>query len=514
MWHISKTTPRIDSACDTTPISDEYSLSDVSMVDKKMVSLHQYLRCCCKRGINGCTSICIHQIAPKPTRAGNNLDLYFTSNPSLIKNVAVAPGISDHDMVIVDSDIRPTFNKPKPRTVYKFAQANWEEITKATEDFCTKFAADFDKFSVEENWSCFKKFAVDLLNERIPTKLTTSRYNLPWFSKALGRLVRKKQELYNRANQSHKPAHWAEYREIKKRTERALKRARWAHLKDTLTESLAEGNSKPFWAYVKRLRRDNVGVSPIRSGGVLHSDAGTKAELLNQQFQSVFTHEDENQAIPDLPGPKTPNINPLTITARGIEKLLLRLNEKKAIGPDQIPNQFLKHAAKPVSEILQLIFTQSLSTGILPRDWRDANISPVFKKDDRNAAVNYRPVSLTSVSCKILEHIIVKHLLDHFEQHHVLTNRQHGFRSGLSCETQLITTTFDLLKSFDGGGRTDMAVLDFSKAFDTVPHRRLMSKLSHYGVEGEIHAWIRHFLQDRTKQVVVDGVRSRFLMAF
>ena len=113
-----------------------------------------------------------------------------------------------------------------------------------------------------------------------------------------------------------------------------------------------------------------------------------------------------------------------------------------------------------------------------------------------------------SISCKILEHIIVKHILNHFDLHKILTKFQHGFRSGLSCETQLLETTNDFLSSLDARERVDVAILDFSKAFDTVPHRRLLAKLKHLGIRGDIHSWITQFLQDRTQRVVVDGESS------
>ena len=134
-------------------------------------------------------------------------------------------------------------------------------------------------------------------------------------------------------------------------------------------------------------------------------------------------------------------------------------------------------SAPELAPIVHAIFTQSLDTGELPRGWSLANVAPIFKKSNRVLAENYRPVSLTCITCKLLEHIVCRHILDHVEDHKILTNLQHGFRSGRSCETQLITTTHDLLSSFNSKSQIDVAILDFSKAFDTVPHAVGLSRL-------------------------------------
>ena len=102
----------------------------------------------------------------------------------------------------------------------------------------------------------------------------------------------------------------------------------------------------------------------------------------------------------------------------------------------------------------------------------------------------------------------MKQILNHFDLHKILTEFQHGFRSGLSCETQLLETTNDFLSSLDAGERVDVARLDFSTAFDTFPHRRLLAKLKHLGIRGDTYGWITQFLQDRTQRVVVDGKSS------
>ena len=130
-----------------------------------------------------------------------------------------------------------------------------------------------------------------------------------------------------------------------------------------------------------------------------------------------------------------------------------------------------------------------------------------FKKGNRNLPENYRPVSLTSVPSKILEHIICSHVRDHLAKHNVLTPLQNGFRGAHSCETQLLTTLQDLLYWRDRRVQVDVAVMDFAKAFDTVPHRSLLRKLEHYGLDTQLIGWINSFLIGRSQCVVVDGER-------
>ena len=172
----------------------------------------------------------------------------------------------------------------------------------------------------------------------------------------------------------------------------------------------------------------------------------------------------------------------------------------------------LKEYSSEISPILALIYNESLAQSTVPDDWRQANVAPFFKGDKYNAA-NYRPVSLTCICCKALVHIIVSNINKHLAFEKNLADCQHGFRSLRSCETQLVQFYHDMVSHLDGARdrgqkQTDVIIIDFAKAFDKVPHRRLLYKLDHYGIRGSTHKWISSWLSERSQKVVLDGQAS------
>ncbi|KAL8621525.1 hypothetical protein ACOMHN_026197 [Nucella lapillus] len=236
-------------------------------------------------------------------------------------------------------------------------------------------------------------------------------------------------------------------------------------------------------------------------------DSKSKARILLQQFKSVFTR-DTDAPLPSVKKTCAYDIPRIHIHPEGVLKLLRDINPNKAPGPDKISNLVLKECAPNLAPSLTTLFQYSLDTGDLPSELRNANIACVYKKGDKHAAENYRPISLTSVISKLLEHIICRNILTHLEKHDILTNLNHGFRSGYSCDTQLLLTSHDLLQSYDRQRQVDVAILDFSKAFDTVPHKRLLHKLKSYGFRGSLHTWITNFLVHRKMSVVIEGDSS------
>ena len=173
----------------------------------------------------------------------------------------------------------------------------------------------------------------------------------------------------------------------------------------------------------------------------------------------------------------------------------------------------LKESSSEIAPILALIYNETLAQGTVPDDWRQANVAPIFKKGEKYDAANYRPVSLTCICCKTLEHIIVSNINKHLAFESILADCQHGFRSQRSCETQLVQFFHDLVSNLDRAlnrnhRQTDVIIMDFAKAFDKVPHRRLLYKLDYYGIRGSTHKWITSWLSGRYQKVVLDGQAS------
>ena len=249
----------------------------------------------------------------------------------------------------------------------------------------------------------------------------------------------------------------------------------------------------------------------IDDNGMEYTTSLTKAHALNKQFSSVFSKvtpttlkDTASYLIPPLYNP----MDCITITTAGISKLLCKLDSRKAPGPDNISPRVLKELYFSIAPTLQVIYERSYNDGVVPYDWLHANVCPIYKKGTRKAPVNYRPISLTCIACKLFEHIVTSSVMSHLDNQKILLDNQHGFRRGRSCETQLTELTHDLLTSMHNGIQTDMIVMDFSKAFDKVAHNKLISSLHGYGIDSTTLEWIRSFLSGRTQSVVVDGAES------
>ena len=359
---------------------------------------------------------------------------------------------------------------------------------------------------MNENWSNFKDTLFVNMKKSIPTRKLKNKQEIPWLKKETKRMLRKKRRLYKRARRSNDSEDYTEFKNFRIKARNKLHSDYHKYL-NNLLDPEQDSTSKNFWKYIKARKQDSVSIGTLKSDGSIAETAENKANMLNKQFISVFTKEDLSN-IPDKGQSPYVPMNEIIINENGVRKCIERLNEKKACGPDKIPIKVLKQCGNELAPILTCIFKQSLSTGEVPLDWKHANVVPIFKKGNRCKPENYRPVSLTVVISKMLEHIIVSQIMNHLDSQNILHENQHGFRAKRSCESQLLMTTDDISKSLNSGKQVDMAILDFSKAFDKVSYERLSRKLKYYGLDEKTRTWINSFLTDRKQQVVVDNATS------
>ena len=170
---------------------------------------------------------------------------------------------------------------------------------------------------------------------------------------------------------------------------------------------------------------------------------------------------------------------------------------------------FLKKTAKAMCKPLEIIFNKSLQTGTIPDDWKIGRITAIYKnKGSKKMAGNYRPVSLTCIICKVLESIIRNHIMDFMKINKLLTDTQFGFLPGRSSSLQLLKVLDIWTKALDEGYDIDIVYMDYMKAFDSVPHRRLLSKLHSYKFSDQMCGWIQDFLYNRKQLVTVNGENS------
>ena len=360
---------------------------------------------------------------------------------------------------------------------------------------------------IDTLWETFRDQLLATLDSNVPHKTTRSRVTNPWMNTKTRRLTRQKNRAFIKAKSSKNTRDTRRYKKLKTACQRSIREAHDTYVHDVIGQS-AQENPKKFWSYIKGKKQESSGVSPLRNvDGVIHSEANVKANILNRQFVSVFTKEDTAN-IPDKGPSPYASMEGITVTPNGVEKLLRDLKPDKATGPDMIPARLLKQLSAEIAPALALVFQSSLDCGRVPRDWTMAHVVPLFKKGDKSTASNYRPVSLTSICSKVMEHILHSNIMDHLEEHNILTDAQHGFRCKRSCETQLIATIQELARGLSEGKQLDVILLDFAKAFDKVPHQRLLYKLNYYGVRGQTLSWIESFLRDRKQHVLVEGAKS------
>ena len=480
--------------------------------------------------IEGVRDSYLYQHVEKPTRKRGSdepsvLDLVFTNEELQVSEVCHNPplGKSDHDVLTFNFHCYIDYTKQKERHVFErgdySAMRESESLIKWREDFLNLAKKNGD--NPEILWCSLKTKLHSLTKEFVPLQKASDKPT--WKDKGSIPIDEKTRQAIKKKEKSHRlwmsdkrkrtdgDAARIQYNRDRNKVKTLLRKAKRRFERDIAMN--AKKSPKAFWGHMRRKLKTKAGVAPLLSDpkdqSSMKYDEADKANLLLNQFSSVFTREPEGD-IPRLETRTQAKILDLVITVEMVLKALKDINVNKSCGPDNLHPRLLLELADILALPVAIIFNSTLKKGELPKDWKMAYITGIFKKGSRHLPENYRPISLTSILCKIMEKFIRDNVVNHLLDLKLLSKKQYGFISGRSTTTQLLYYLDECLKKIASGNVVDSIYLDFSKAFDTVPHRRLLGKLDAYGICGSTYNWIKDFLQGRSQQVIVNGSTSSF----
>ena len=458
-----------------------------------------------------------HIIEPTRIRGTDNpslLDLILTDEEFQVSELKhQSPlGASDHSVISFNFHCYIDATSRRTRYLYHKADIAGMKSQLTTSNWVERFTRSIDSKDVEKSWNEIKQKIHELRNTFVPIQSNNkASWNSKWsvpIDKKLQDNIRKKHRLHQRWIRSQNESNRLEYTRTRNKVKSMMRGAKRNFEKDI--SNCARKNPKKFWSYIRRKLKTRAGIAPLENPdepeSLAYSDA-EKASILQRQFCSVFVREpdDITPVLNQVTDERMPDV---TITEERVIEVIKSFKTDKSCGPDEVDVVMLQELIDFMSLPITLLLKKSLSSGVLPEDWLNAIVTPVFKKGSNKKAENYRPISLTSVVCKIMESIIKQDIVKYFMEKNLFSNKQHGFISGRSTTTQLLKFIDHCLQVYATGGAMDVVYLDFAKAFDKVPHRRLLAKLRAHGISGPVLNWIKSFLNGRKQCVRVNGTLS------
>ena len=428
----------------------------------------------------------------------------MSNEEGMIKNLEYLPGLGASDHVILQFQLAgysPIAEPVEPRL--NLSKGNYRQLNVKLSSVDW---ASVDEMDTQTMYTFIKDTLTTLSRKYIPrAKPRSTNKNLYINHDAL-RLKKHKRTLWLKYMHTRDVLDHVRFTRARNKL-RTVTRSLRANFERRLVTDIRD-NPKGFWRYAGSRLRTRTRVEDLQADdGTMAREDHDKASLLNKYFHSVFTIE--NEIVPSLPNVFAgPSLEDVDISAVSVREKLVRLNTDRAPGPDGLHPRVLRETAVEMAEPWARLFRSSLDSGCLPSDWQIDEIIPIFKNGSKQLPANYRPVALTAVPCKVLESLVRDQLMDHLTRTKQLSGAQHGYRRKRSCCTQFLETLDEWASMLEEGDPVDALYLDCSKAFNSVPHQRLLLKLRSCGVGGKLLNWIEAFLTGRRQRVAVNGVKS------
>ena len=452
--------------------------------------------------LNFCMSNNLHQCIYESTHEkGNILDLLLTNVIAynmLLSSTVIGPLSStcDHFLISCSIKLQNKQNQTSHTQSFRdFKKANYSTIIDqlGSVDWQSIFNSGV---SLQLMYDKFISILMQIINLNVPEKVIKSKFKPLKMPLKISKLLKEKMTLYKKYKQDKSLSN--EYKMKSKQYDQAVRN--WHNSNEM--KMCSNPSQKKFFSYVNRKLKMHNEIPPLKtdSGDIILSDE-KKANLLNSYFQKVFTVD--NGTCPNIPHRHTTLMENFAISPSDVFTAVKNCKDKVSRTPEGIPAFFIKRVISAIIYPLTTLFNLSLSSGAVPKQWKEAIVIPVFKKGDRSSPKNYRPISQTSSFCRIFESILFKNILTHLNSNSLLSPHQFGFLPGRSTCSQLLNCLNKWYQNFCENKPTNVVYTDIAKAFDSVSHQKLLEVIKSYGLNQTVCTWIKSFLMGRSQQVAI-----------
>jgi hypothetical protein len=443
----------------------------------------------------------------------SELDQIISNCGHMVYDIAVTPPVSYNDHHTVSGKIRFKVNHPRTyqRLMWQYGAADFDLFRyKLTDvDWRECFISD-DIDVITQTWT---NTLINIARECIPNKMVTVRpWDKPFYNGYLRRLRRAKDRAHHLAKYDNTTEAWEMFRRHRTYYFSEIRRLKLETHNKLLANMVQANVSNPrkWWEFYKKLLRgQHPSVPALCVDNQTISDDIDKAQAFNDYFIECSTLDESMANLPNTyPALTQDKLEDLITEECDIRRCLLKLDPKKAFGPDGVSPRLLKEGANQLAPVLNKLFNKSLSTGIYPKLWKRANVIPIHKKKDKALISNYRPVSLLSSVGKVMEKLIFYKLCAYFKGNYLISIWQSGFIPGHSTTTHLVEIYHSFCQSVSDGKEVRVVFCVVSRSFDRVWHKGLLFKLEKCGISGSLLEWLKNYLQDRYQRVVINGQLS------
>ena len=472
-----------------------------------------------------CSTFNLTQLINKPTRATENgeslIDVVMTTNEKLIaSNDVLMSTISDHNLVYISLKLKKPRIKPCYVTIRSYTNYSADNFLRDLSYAPFHIISLFDDFN--DQVDVFNELFLEVLSQHAPVKRVKIRSKPnPFITPEIRQLMRTRDQWRKLAGKTNDPFHWNGYRFFRQEVKREIRVAEKVHVRTQILDS--NGNSNSIWKIINRClprkQQDSFMASedPTGLANELNDFFTSVGSITAQKARDLSLHHGLNVNL-DVPTPLhiSTDVSPELfvlhqVTENQVERVIRSLPSNKAPGMDKISSRILKDSLPSTLTTITHIVNNSFVTNTFARAWKTAEVTPILKCGNPDVPNNYRPISLLPIVSKVTERLVHGQLMEHLIRNNKLAAHQSGNRKLHSTETALLYVTDQLLQAMDNKKVSIMVLLDMSKAFDSIRHDILLSKLQNLVFSQGALDWFQSYLSNRQQCVRIGDAVSKVL---